>query len=365
MRSDNFFKNALFTILIAVILGIAVSGAAASFFIKDEAARLEKETPAYSTDDVYENITYALSEFRNDTKYKGRIEQERIDSAVKRIRSSYPEYFWLNGYCTTISGDETNISFMTLNDYSPAQLKTMYSELISAAENVISNIPAGSDNYDKALFVHDYLVNNTRYASEKASLNENGLWGTAYGCLVDGEAVCQGYAEAYQLILDRLGIECGVCSGYSDRGKHAWNYVKINGEYYWVDVTWDDPEMESEIDFLMHDYFMITDEMLLRTRTINEDNYYVPQCISLSDNYYKRNGSYFSVYDVNSIGAVVSRAADTRCIELMFADKGAFDTAMEKLFTEQEIWDAGVSIEAGQSLSYINDEKMLTIQIRY
>ena len=86
MRSDNFFKNALFTILIAVILGIAVSGAAASFFIKDEAARLEKETPAYSTDDVYENITYALSEFRNDTKYKGRIEQERIDSAVKRIR---------------------------------------------------------------------------------------------------------------------------------------------------------------------------------------------------------------------------------------------------------------------------------------
>ena len=365
MKSEKYLKSFLFIFLIAVIIFIAVFGTITSLFLKEEKIRSNEVSVTYSSDDIYENITFALSEFRNNTSYNGVIDQNRVDEAVKKVRSSYPEYFWLDGYCTAVSGNKTDISFMTLNDYTSAQVKTMYSDMISEAEKIIAQIPSGSDEYSKALYVHDYLVDNTRYASEKAVLNENGLWGTAYGCLVEGEAVCQGYAEAYQLILNRLGIECGVCSGNSDRGKHAWNYVKVCGQYYWVDVTWDDPEMESEIAFLMHDYFMINDEMLLRTRSIDAENYYVPSCKSLDSNYYVRRGAFINEYDIDAISDVVEDSSDTHCIEVMFGSKDTFDTAKQKLFEEEERWLTGLEIENGGSLSYINDEKMLTIQIRY
>ena len=57
--------------------------------------------------------------------------------------------------------------------------------------------------------------------------------------------MCAGYAKAYQLILNRMGIECGYITGNAVNdmvsGPHAWNYVRLDGNYYQVDVTWDDP----------------------------------------------------------------------------------------------------------------------------
>ena len=123
--------------------------------------------------------------------------------------------------------------------------------------------------------------------------------------------------------------------------------------------------MASEIAFLMHDYFMINDEMLLRTRSIDAENYYVPSCKSLDSNYYVRRGAFINEYDIDAISDVVEDSSDTHCIEVMFGSKDTFDTAKQKLFEEEEIWLTGLEIESGGSLSYINDEKMLTIQIRY
>ena len=92
----------------------------------------------------------------------------------------------------------------------------------------------------KALLLHDRIIIHCEYDYQNylndAIPTESY---TEYGVIVNGKAVCQGYAEAYQYLLGLVGIDSYICS--SDKLNHAWNIVCIDGDYYYVDVTWDDP----------------------------------------------------------------------------------------------------------------------------
>lgn len=100
---------------------------------------------------------------------------------------------------------------------------------------------AGS-TYDKVKFVHDYLVDLITYDQTGKENNSN-----LYGALIEGACVCEGYAEAFKAILDKLDIPCVIVYGsgidaLGNTESHAWNYVKMNdGKWYAVDTTWDDP----------------------------------------------------------------------------------------------------------------------------
>ena len=91
---------------------------------------------------------------------------------------------------------------------------------------------------EKALYVHDWLVQNIAYDVEHLSefLPDDF---NAYGALCEGTAVCEGYAKAYAFTMGRLGIPCVTVT--SDDLNHAWNMVQLGGKWYQVDCTWDDP----------------------------------------------------------------------------------------------------------------------------
>lgn len=106
-------------------------------------------------------------------------------------------------------------------------------------KNILANI-SGSQ-YNKTKQIHDWLVKNVEY-TQNETINQYDL----YGALVRGQAVCEGYAEAFKYLLDGAGIENVIVSGIAinsngDKDLHAWNYVKLNEEWYGVDVAWDDP----------------------------------------------------------------------------------------------------------------------------
>ena len=367
MNENSMTKHGLFLAAIIIAVSLLISGCTAmqlSESREDNSDRFSEES--YSTEMIFEEISSSLAEFNNTTGFDTKIEQDSVDKAVQMVQHFYPEYFWLDGYVTTTDKFSTEVSFMTLNDYTEDELRTMHGKLISAAENVVSKIPAGSSNYEKALFVHDYIVNNTSYASDKREADHNGLWGNAYGCLVEGSAVCQGYAEAYSLIMQMLGIECGMCTGKSDRGSHAWNYVKIDGDYYWVDTTWDDPDMETGTDDkLRHDYFMINDELMLRTRRINDNQYFIPICDSMDKNFFVMNNAYLRGYLPEEVGRILADNADTGVAEMMFEDEESFNKAIHGLFDEQEIWELSGYTGLGSTLTYSCDNEMYVLQITY
>lgn len=127
-------------------------------------------------------------------------------------------------------------------------------------KQIVAAIPASADtDAEKALYLHDYVVEHVAYV-----ISENDQ--TAYGALIEGRAVCTGYAEAYQLLLAAVGIESSILTGYTIdatgyQEAHAWNMVWLGGKCYFTDVTWDDPFVDG-VQQLRHTYFNMSLEQL-------------------------------------------------------------------------------------------------------
>lgn len=119
--------------------------------------------------------------------------------------------------------------------------------------------------YDQVKAFHDYLVNNTTYQDGASSHD-------AAGPLLYGLAVCDGYAKALDLLCYLSGIECVRITGKS-RGDHAWNKVKVDGNWYNIDVTWDDP-VTNYGPVLRYDYFLISDSAIARDHTQDANPYW-------------------------------------------------------------------------------------------
>ena len=100
----------------------------------------------------------------------------------------------------------------------------------------------GKNDLYKIKGVHDYLINNLEYDSTLQKTNIYNI----YGALINKVTVCEGYARAFKSLMDDLEIPCLIACGTAVNSSgltetHAWNYVNIDGKWYAIDVTWDDP----------------------------------------------------------------------------------------------------------------------------
>lgn len=128
--------------------------------------------------------------------------------------------------------------------------RNRYEKAVEAA--LAEAVHPGMSELQIALSLHDYLAVRCAY-------DETLVRGTEYDALVRGSAVCQGYAEAYMDLLGRAGIECIIVT--SEEMNHAWNQVKLDGQWYNVDLTWNDPTPNRE-GMANHGFFLISDETM-------------------------------------------------------------------------------------------------------
>ncbi len=114
---------------------------------------------------------------------------------------------------------------------------------------------ASGNDFEREEYINNYIIDNCRYDEEAAENNDvqGGNENDAYGALVDGKAVCEGYARAFQLLCNKANIDCVLLSGTTDSANHAWNGVKIGGDWYQIDVTWNDTDGEN--NYAENDYF--------------------------------------------------------------------------------------------------------------
>ncbi len=118
---------------------------------------------------------------------------------------------------------------------------------------------------DKEKAVHDWIVLNTKYDEKGFSSGNIPSYSfAADGVFRYGTAVCDGYQKAFMLCMRILGIECETVTGTGNGQAHAWNIVKLDGEWYQVDVTWDDPvpDIPGKVSY---GYFNVTDEQMRKT----------------------------------------------------------------------------------------------------
>ena len=215
-------------------------------------------------------------------------------------------------------------------DYTEAECEALRAALVSAARSVCESC-AGEDEYDRELFLHDALVRIAEYSDEADTAN------TAVGTLLKGKGVCAGYALGMKLMCDISGIESCIVRGtaVSETGAeaHAWLVVRIGGNWYHVDPTWDDPVNERSADQLTHAYFNLPTDWI----SADHMDFTLPEgiaCDSTEDNYYVRAGLYCGADDWQE--AVAAQLADRLPelpaeVELRFADAGQFDEAYADL----------------------------------
>ncbi|MBQ7202819.1 MAG: fibronectin type III domain-containing protein [Eubacterium sp.] len=154
-------------------------------------------------------------------------------------------------------------------------------------------------DYEKVKYVHDYICDGTTYCD--AALTTTSSYFdyvySPYGALVRGNVVCQGYSTAFYRICKELGFNVRVIT--SDEGCHAWNLIQLNDSFYYVDVTWDDSNIDNSLGDA-YQYFLVNYENLIvddSNKTIGYEH--LPEAPFQTDYYYRNYGSKIDDYDYN------------------------------------------------------------------
>ena len=125
--------------------------------------------------------------------------------------------------------------------------------------HILSYISPEMSDFEKLLTVHDYFALNYEYNASVSSSSEAPEAFRADGILVDKTGVCQAYSLAFKYIMNLLQIDCSYA--ISDTMNHIWNVVKLDGQWYHVDITWDDP-LPDRFSLAAHTYFLLSDDAI-------------------------------------------------------------------------------------------------------
>lgn len=201
------------------------------------------QLPASLSDDAKNNAEgkeYIAEQFQNawDAFITDKSEYFYIDSSKVCLVTKMTTKGNNTKYEFYISkGENKNYYIDAIN--SKEEVDIVVQEIEQAKKQILAN--ATGTNYQKILYVHDWIINNVKYETQERAHTSN-----IYGCIVNKSAICEGYARAYKYLLDELNIPCILVSGTAvdeneKTERHAWNYVYLNNNWYAVDTTWDDP----------------------------------------------------------------------------------------------------------------------------
>ena len=242
---------------------------------------------------VFSQLYKGLSGFESSVELtEGVISKDDIGAFISMLTSACPYIDYIGSqYTICIDGDGYVTSVEVTYDKTAEEAQAEKEKLDEKVGKILAGIEQGWSDYDKVLYFHDSIILGCTYddtADEPYS---------AYGCLVDGRAVCEGYAKAMQILCTKAGIKCIPVAGKAYDGgtvqPHLWNKVMIDGEWTNMDLTWDDPVTDAGEDYIRYDYFGITDAECAKDHTADDNKFLnYPEAFSSGANYYRRNGLY-------------------------------------------------------------------------
>lgn len=286
---------------------VPVSDDFVSFDKQTQGVRTAGVTSAKSTqtaEQVIYNGLLNVSSSIDVSRFK--LSSDDLTEILQNIINSSPELFYMESRWGWIDeNDDSRVD--TVKPYYNDTADNIAFKKIEY-ENEMNKILAGIDSewsdLEKVVYVHDYLVQNYEYDTSYSIYD-------AYNFLTKGKGVCQSYTLVFCGIMQELGIDVSYAS--SDGMNHIWNVVKVNGNWYHVDNTWDDP-VTDRLGLAAHENLLLSDTAIQQTSSPHygwETSY---TCTStVYDNYYWKaiqspfkyaSGSWYYVsYDSADSGA--------------------------------------------------------------
>lgn len=284
----------------------------------------------YSSLSADEKIEYTkiYNAYMSKTDFTVNVQSDQLDRMINCVLYDNPEIFWVDS-SYSFSKSPSGFFVEPVYRFSDEEIETMKIETGAQVNRIVALAGSDASDFGKEKFFHDYICKNTVY---DLSTYEN-FGDSAYSALVDGRAICEGYARALKMLLDAGGIYSYLVIGNTENNEgktegHMWNVVSVDGELYHVDVTWDDSD--GELGELMYLYFNLTDE------DIRKDHFgivpYDNNCVSLKFNYFAVNGRYFNSF--NNFNGMVSPCADGLTDDLIVEMRFYNDADYERIKTK-------------------------------
>lgn len=229
------------------------------------------------------NIYYTvINAGKNSFTFYCSKEYENCLDDVKDIANDKTTLSLINNYVHPYNGfnhietefDNTGkVEIIIHKSYSEDEIIAIEQKLDEIQNKVLTE---NTTTEQKIKLIHDYIISNTKYDVQKTENTNSTLYKSeiAYGPLLQGYGICSGYTDAMQLILERLEIENFKVAS----ANHVWNAVKIDDTWKHLDLTWDDPILDIGLDWIIHDFYLISTEELLKldqTEHTFDQNIYV------------------------------------------------------------------------------------------
>lgn len=290
-------------------------------------------------------------------------DEKMVETVSTCVLLDHPEIFYAEGYSYEqylFAGKIQKILYSPNYTMTSEQIAQQENMIAQAVDNYLAQLPANATDYDKVKYVYEMVILNTEYNLE-APDNQN-----ICSVFLGGESVCLGYAKAVQYLLQQLNVEATVITGSVISGEsHAWNLVKVNGQYYYLDATWGDASYtsaggeETALSNINYDYLCITTHDLLKTHII-EHPISVPNCIVQIDNYYVKEGLYLTSMDTMLVENIFNTAKSQgrTCVAIRCSNSTVYQEFQTNMLDNQHIFQYLGS--GTTTLAYTTNDKLYT-----
>lgn len=358
MAKKAIIAGFVFSIVLFIISGVT--------FLRESGLLRKRPDPHYLTDEeaelrpvyeqlsksekaAYEALYRGISEMKEEIPLPRDLDGDTYSKLYCLIEKQEAELFYVSStyYTAKIVGDA---KIMYREDAKTVEEKQL--ELSVAVKKALNMISGAKSESELARRIHDYIIRHCAYNIGDGMPYSS----TVYGCLVGGEANCEGYAKTFNLLASRVGLKSVLVTGTTDDGEnHAWNQVNIDGQWYNVDVTWDDTDVSG---VARRTYFLCDDEEFGRRHIADNELFESFKCGDDSRDHYVSND--LVADSLEKAEAILRREMKKGNdeIQMKFAAEELFDGFREHFIDNQRIFDVAVECGAdrGGSLAVTLEE---------
>ncbi len=316
---------------------------------------------------IYSQILYILQGMMEDVTIST-MDENILEKVFGYVLNDHPELFYVEGYNytrytvgnipqkMTFSGTYS-MSTEEVNEH-VGRINAYISDFSESLKNNIDKV----DDYNIIKFVYEYIIFGTDY-DEQAEHNQSII-----SVMENGRSVCSGYSKTAQLLLNSCGVKTTIVLGrVKDGESHSWNLVLADGKYYYMDVTWGDSsytlredsgEFTNSLPPVNYNYMLMTTDLVKSTHDFDNPELF-PQCVSMEDNYFVKEGLYFTAVDDKMLWQAFNNAyvKEKEYIMIRMDNMDVYSKMRSYLLDDQKIFDYIISREG--TVSYAENPEQL------
>ena len=287
-----------------------------------------------------------------------------LENAYKAVCADYGGLFWVSGYVYTQytrGGKLVGMDFTPKYTMSHEERIGIQEQIDDSVEELLAGISVSNSDYEKAKYVFEILIQNVDYDASMEN-NQNII-----SVFLSRATVCQGYACATQYLLNKLGVPSTIVTGTAEGESHAWNLVRLDGNYYYMDTTWGNSRYlddSSQIEkYVNYSYLAVTSEEISRTHVL-DSSFPLPECTSMENNYFVREGKYFTEWNPENVGSLFAQAWSQGGggMSVKFSSPELYQQAIQYFIADQHIADYCEKIS---SIYYLEDPEQYVLTINF